>query len=785
MYLKLLCRILVCLLLLFSVGCLQDVSKNSLENGKFSLDKFFSYYKKITEHYNFLVEASPQNQNLKIKLAQFYYKLKDYQKVQDLLEEVDIPRAKVILAKSLVKMKSYDQAIEIFENIGSSSEDPEYVYLYGEVLQEKNLFPQAIEIYGQVKEPLKTKAQSRIKQIKSRIEVGMPQEVSQIFNDAQSFLKEEKDEAAIILMVNEKSEITKQNTSVSTIHVIEKVLKERGKNLAEVEITYDSTYERVELEFARTITESGQVIYAGEENIRDVSRYLNFPLYSNSKSFIISMPSVDVGSFIEYKVHIYSSKLVSKDNISSIYRLKAKYPIFKADFQIIIPEKKQLRFKFFNQQYANSIDLNPSITKDKNRLVYSWSFKEIKPIIPEYGMPPFSLINPAILVSSFSSWDEIYQWWFSLYEDKINLNEEAKDFVEKLTEGNDGLDKAKKIYEYVAKNIRYVAIEYGDSGYEPHHAQEVFTNRYGDCKDQAILLVAMLKSAGFSAYPVLIPTRRVYSIDKEFPSLNFNHAISALQWNDDLIFMDPTAETTPFKRLPLSDQQRQVLVFTDNSWRIANTGVFSGNQVYYQMGIKINQEEDAEINRKVKSKGFFASGWRWYLKYTHPAKIEEDIRDKMMNISSLSRFLNYKIDNADDLDLDPELSYAFVTEGFLNPAGNMRIVPVLDEMNLDYGLISKEKRDYPIDFEGIYSEQAKVEIFLPDNFEVEYLPSSQILENDWFRLEVSYKNNQGSVTFQQEFDVKQRFVAEKDYLQFKKYFKEAIYLLREEIILKK
>jgi len=294
----------------------------------------------------------------------------------------------------------------------------------------------------------------------------------------------------------------------------------------------------------------------------------------------------------------------------------------------------------------------------------------------------------------------------------------------------------------------------------------------------------MLKSAGFDAYPVLIPTKSVYSIDKEFPSLNFNHAISALQWDGDLIFMDPTAETTPFKHLPLSDQQRLVLVFADDSWQIVNTGTFKGNQVDYQMDIKINQGEDTEINRKVKSKGFFAASWRWYLKYTHPAIIEEDIRDKMMNISSLSRLLTYKIDNVDDLDLNPELLYTFITEGFLNPAGNMRIVPVLDEINLDYGLISKDKRDYPIDFEAVYAETGKAKIFLPDNLGIEYLPSSKILENDWFKLKVFYEVDQEGVNFYQEFNVKQRFVDKNDYLEFKQYFKEAIYLLREEIILK-
>jgi len=324
----------------------------------------------------------------------------------------------------------------------------------------------------------------------------MPKEVRDISSEAEDFLKGLEDEAAIYLLVDEDIEIKTDNTSVSTIHVIKKVLQERGKELAEVEMGYDSTYERIELEYARTITKEGKVVYAGEESIRDVSRYLNFPLYSNSRAFIISMPSVEVGSFIEYKVKIYSSKLINQDDFNFVYRLREGYPVFKSKFDLMIPNSRDINFKFPNKEYAKGISLEPEVTKTETKKIYSWSFNKIESIIPEYSMPEVSYVNPAILISSFSSWDEIYKWWKSLYKEKLQLNKEVKDFVDQLIKDSfTEYEKAKILSEFVAKNIRYVAIEYGDSGHEPHYANEVFINKYGDCKDQAILLVAMLKYA--------------------------------------------------------------------------------------------------------------------------------------------------------------------------------------------------------------------------------------------------------------------------------------------------
>ncbi|MFH1317979.1 MAG: DUF3857 domain-containing protein, partial [Candidatus Omnitrophota bacterium] len=691
MFLKLLYKIIVVATVLFVAGCSPEFSGMK------------KAYEKITRRYEARLSKRPYDVKLRIKVAKFYYEFKDYPKVKQLLSKVDNQEAKVLLAKALTKSKEYDYAIEIFEQLKDTIKDSECLYLYGEVLENKNLYPKALQIYNKVSGAFKALAVERIRLIKAKTEEITPKQIHKVYKEAKQFLSEVKDEAGIILSVNEKTEIREDNTSVSTSHVIEQVLAERGKSLAEVEIGYDSTYERVSLEFARTVSPEGKVMYAGRENIRDVSRYLNFPLYSNAKAFIVSMPMVEVGSFIEYKIKIQTSKLVNEDDFSVLYRLKEKYPIFKAEFTLNVSGGKDVNVKFFNQGNAGKHKLAPTVQQRKGRKIYTWKFNKVKPLIPEYNMPPVSEVNPAFLVSSFSSWDEIYGWWKSLYQDKFQLDEEVVKFVQELIDGADSdLEKAKRIYSFCAEQIRYVAVEYGDSGHEPHMAGDVFINRYGDCKDQAILLVAMLKSAGLKGYPVLIPTRDVYPIDKQFPSINFNHAISAVEIDGELIFMDPTASTTAFRNLPLGDQVRDVMVFKDDGWQITNTPQIINNRVLYKMNIKLNEKENAVIKRTVTTEGFFSSGHRWYLKYTHPSQIKEDIQKKMVEISPFSKLIDYKIDNVETLDTPPVLQYEFTTTKFLNPAGQLRVIPVLNEIQLSPNIIGKEERLFPIDFEGIY-----------------------------------------------------------------------------------
>ncbi|UCD14845.1 MAG: DUF3857 domain-containing protein [Candidatus Omnitrophota bacterium] len=771
---KLLYRFIVAISLLAICGCAPE------------LDGVKASYKKVTQIYEGRLKKHPGDLKLRIKLAEFYYEFKDYSKVKQLLDKIDAQQAKVLLAKALAKNKQYDYAIELFEQLKDKIKDPEYLYLYGGVLENKNLFPKALQIYKKVPAPFKAKAQERIQLIESKTETATPAHIQKLYKEAKHFLKDIEDEAAIILYVDEETQIRPDNTSVSTLHVIEQVLQERGKELAEVEIGYDSTYERVSLEFARTVGEEGGVVYAGQQNIRDVSRYLNFPLYSNAKAFIVSMPMVEVGSFIEYKIKLYSSKLVDEDDFSFLYRLRERYPIFKAEFRLEVPKNREVNFKLFNKENAAKHKLTPVVKKKKDKHVYTWKFSKIKPLIPEYNMPPVSEVNPAVLMSSFSSWEQIYKWWRSLYQDKFELDKETEKFVNKLVKGtNSDKSKAKRIYEFCAEHIRYVAVEYGESGHQPHAAQEVFLNRYGDCKDQAILLVAMLKSVGVKGYPVLIPTRNVYPIDKEFPSINFNHAICAADVDGKLIFMDPTAETTSFLNLPLGDQGRTVMVFMEDSWQITETPQITDNRILCKMNIKLNDKENAVIEREVTTSGFFSSAHRAYLKYTHPSKIKEDIQKKMVQISSFSRLIDYKIENLDVLDAAPVLRYKFATEKFLNPAGHLRVIPALSEIQIAHNIIGKEERIFPIDFEGIYSEEAEIEVMLPQGLRIKYLPKDINLQNRWFEFNYSYKKLRAGLEVRQNFSVRERFIQQEDYKEFKKELEKVLYFLREEVILEK
>jgi hypothetical protein len=294
-----------------------------------------------------------------------------------------------------------------------------------------------------------------------------------------------------------------------------------------------------------------------------------------------------------------------------------------------------------------------------------------------------------------------------------------------------------------------------------------------------------MKEVGLKAYPVLIPTRGIYQMQKDFPCVNFNHAIAALSYEGKMIFMDATASTVSFSDIPLDDQERNVIVFLDDKYEIVTTPALDANSVLYEMQVDIDSNEDAIINRKVTGTGFFASFQRYYLKYTHPDVLKNDIQKRMVQISPFSKLIEYNPGNVDDFDKDSFLQYSFSAKKVLNPADGLRILPFFDDIDIDTSYAGKEQRNFPIEFEGIFKKASKIKINLPANLQVKFLPTSKEIITPWFKFKSICSQNKNSIEIYREFDVIKRFIEPAEYKEFKKNMEEIFYLLKEEAILEK
>jgi tetratricopeptide (TPR) repeat protein len=199
----------------------------------------------------------------------------------------------------------------------------------------------------------------------------------------------------------------------------------------------------------------------------------------------------------------------------------------------------------------------PTIKEDNDRRIYVWKHSNLKPESEEEEKDKEQAdeeeapseeaedFHPHVQLTTFQSWEEVGQWYAGLQKDRIVPDEKIKVKAEEVIRGlQTEKDKVRALYDYVAKNFRYVSLSLGQGRYQPHPAADIMVNQYGDCKDKHTLLAAMLAATGMRAYPVLMNSSR--KLDADIPSPGqFDHVISAIPLGNETLWADTTAEVAP------------------------------------------------------------------------------------------------------------------------------------------------------------------------------------------------------------------------------------------------
>ena len=751
-------------------------------------------YQAAVDLYQKALKALPtpeKREEARFKLGMLYFNNGDYAAATEQFRFLKSKKAQAFLARSLLKNSDFTGALEVFNKVTDKG-DAAYLYDYGQTLEKNNLYDQALHLYTLVEgdRALEIKAKERIAAINllsgTTHYAGVDEETKALIQKSPG-LEAYPQASALYLLTDENMVLSEDNQLVSDFHYAIKILNDRGKEkFGEVSLTYDSTYEKLEVEYARTIKPDGTVVTVGDKNIRDVSLYLNYPLYSNARARIISMPEVVPGSVIEYKGKLVRSQLPNKKDFDTTYWLQADEPILFQKCTISVPGNRALKYKIINEPYNLwGYDMKPKVSEEKGRRIYSIAFKDVPQIIPEPLMPPLSRVDPYILFSTFQSWQDIYTWWQDLFKDKIVADNDIKLKVGELVKGKKTQEeKIRAIYNYCVEEIRYVAVEYGQAGYEPHKASDIFKNKYGDCKDKAILLVTMLQEAGIEAFPVLISTSDSLNIEENMPALLFNHAIAATKIDSKLVFMDATATTTSFSDLPTDDEDRLVLVFYKDRYELIKTPLFlpEHNKVSTRMNIQVNNDESITAWRKVDTEGVYQQAQRFWLKFTMPVLIEEALKQKAMSLAESAVLKKYAIKNVEDLNQLVTLEFSFVAPKYFIKAGKDRIMDQLSGM--DDSLVVKDTRHYPIDFATLDFSEETIEVELPQHLAVKYMPTLVEVTNKWFHFISKYDLiGKHTLRFYRYSRKNEKEVSVAEYGAYKKIIQDMVSRLNQQVIL--
>ncbi|WP_169719659.1 DUF3857 domain-containing transglutaminase family protein [Psychromonas aquimarina] len=206
--------------------------------------------------------------------------------------------------------------------------------------------------------------------------------------------------------------------------------------------------------------------------------------------------------------------------------------------------KLKRRFLFVNNdtiQYKSyKFDQKPVISENNGVKEFQWSIENTKPVFVENDYPSWYRAYPQITFSSFENWKEVSGWAEPLYANREVTDPELLNFISEIKPLSKDEQIAKAL-QYVQGEIRYLGVELGVNSHKPHDPDDVFKNRFGDCKDKTLLLISILEKLSISAHPALVSTYGGITLPTELPSPSeFNHVITRVQGDSKVYWLDPT-----------------------------------------------------------------------------------------------------------------------------------------------------------------------------------------------------------------------------------------------------
>lgn len=270
-----------------------------------------------------------------------------------------------------------------------------------------------------------------------------------------------------------------------------------------------------------------------------------------------TIPGLKVGETLYVKTMRRATKARCENKWADLAVMEWKQPILRSTYEVTAPPSRPLR-KIAIRHPLGNIATNVTRLADGS-LVHTFTATNSAQVFPEPDMPPLYTQVQHIRVSTSERWPEISQWYWELCAPHLAKTNAA--MAAKVAELAAGLKPSgplasnavlRAIFKFVSQEVRYMGLTMEDTspGYAPHDVDVTFDNRYGVCRDKAGLLVAMLRLAGFKAFPVLIHVGA--KLDPEVPQPFFNHAIVAVERPPDpaaagslpYLLMDPTNENT-------------------------------------------------------------------------------------------------------------------------------------------------------------------------------------------------------------------------------------------------
>jgi transglutaminase-like putative cysteine protease len=326
---------------------------------------------------------------------------------------------------------------------------------------------------------------------------------------------------------------------------------EAARNGGRIDISYPASLQKIEILEAATLKADGRRLPVADDRIIDIAPQVarEVALYTDLRTRSIVFPDVEAGDTIHYVYRLTQfDRTWPSFSWSVFWRDSTRTVLAERIFER--PANKPLAVEHHGGDYR--VDT----AGDRIRQVFSRS--NSKPTPEEAGSTSPADWGARFSVSTFRSYEEIGDHYAGLHDVASAVTPQVSALAKEIIgSATDRAAQARLLFDWVARNVRYVAVSIGQGKLTPNPASETIQHRYGDCKAHVALLAALLAARGISGEPAFININVARYTLPHVPVADFNHVMLYVPELD--LYLDSTSQHSSFGTLPWGHYGKPVL----------------------------------------------------------------------------------------------------------------------------------------------------------------------------------------------------------------------------------
>ena len=554
------------------------------------------------------------------------------------------------------------------------------------------------------------------------------------------------------------------------------------KAFSVIPFDFASNSEHIEIGYVRVRHADGTVVTTPAADAQELPTEVTreAPFYSDLKQEQIPVRGLQPGDILEYQIRIIRTKSEAPNHFwgNESFFLPSNGIVIRSEVvELHVP--KDAYIQVWSPNYK------PTITNSEAERVYRWQSSQLAPTAGQKKNDLLKLDNnptlgtnddpplPHVAWTNFHSWQEVGAWYRSLEGARTQPNDDIRAKVATLIAGKTTPEeKAQAIYNFVSAQVRYIGVAFGVGRFQPHEAGDVLSNQYGDCKDKSTLLISMLSAAGITADPVLIGAGITFNPDLPSPA-SFNHAITLAHIDNKPIWLDSTAEVSPYRMLnPIIRDKRALVIPATGDAHIETTPKDPPfpDVIHFEAVGTLDDTGTSHSHLVLDLRGDEEAVYRQAVRSVSPAQWDE-----FMQRASRSMRYAGKVDNAQFSRPEDTAEVFHITYDYQRDKNgdwdNLRIVPQL----LPAGLADIDEKDPPVTPIQLGEPHREVDhavMTLPKGWSAN-LPPSVHAKTAFASLDKTYKFENGVLTTDRDFQIFQQNIPASQWQAYHQWFKDA------------